>query len=94
MELAQLTKDLDDSKKASFSQQFQSEKKDPGTAVIMAIFLFDRFWLGDTALGVVKYLTLAGCGLWGLIDLFTAKSRCNDYNRRKANELYQALKLS
>jgi RNA polymerase subunit RPABC4/transcription elongation factor Spt4/TM2 domain-containing membrane protein YozV len=90
-ELAQLTKDLDDSKQMIFHQQYQSEKKDPGVAIILALFLFDRFWLGDTALGILKYLTFGACGLWGLIDLFTAKGRCNEYNRRKANELLQAL---
>ena len=93
-ELAHITKDLSDSKKMIFQSQYGSERKDRGTAVILAIFLYDRIWLGDTAMGIIKYLTLGGCGIWSLIDLFTAGSRCDDYNRRKANEIAQALRLS
>jgi TM2 domain-containing membrane protein YozV len=94
LELSQITKDLDDTKKMIFNQQYQSEKKDPGTVVILAIFSFDRFWLGDIGLGILKYMTAGGCGIWWLIDLFTAKSRCDNYNRQKANELLQVIRLS
>lgn len=93
MELAEMTKGLDDSKKMIFNQQYQSEKKDSGTGVILAIFGFDRFWLGDIGLGFLKYLTGGGCGIWWLIDLFTIKGRCDDYNRRKATELLEAMSL-
>lgn len=43
------------------------------TALLLSIFLgglgIDRFYLGYTGLGVVKLLTLGGCGIWALIDL-------------------------
>jgi hypothetical protein len=94
LELSQMTKDLDDTKKMIFNQQYQSEKKDVGTVVILAIFCFDRFWLGDIGMGILKYLTGGGCGIWWLIDLFTAKNRCDNYNRQKAVELLQVIRLS
>jgi hypothetical protein len=91
-ELAQLTKDLTDSQRMIFQSQYGSEKKDRGTGTILAIFLYDRIWLGDIGLGIVKILTLGLCWIWGLIDIFTAGSRCDEYNRRKATEIVSALK--
>ncbi len=90
-ELAQMTKDLDASQRMVFQSQYASDKKDRGTATILAIFLYDRIWLGDIGLGIVKLVTLGLCGIWGLIDLLTAGSRCDEYNRRKAQEILAAL---
>ena len=46
--------------------------KDWLTALLISFFLgglgIDRFYLGYTGIGVVKLLTLGGCGIWALID--------------------------
>ena len=43
------------------------------TAVLLSFFVgyfgIDRFYLGYTALGVLKLITLGLCGIWALIDL-------------------------
>ena len=48
--------------------------KNPITALILSLFLgalgIDRFYLGDTGMGIGKLLTGGGCGIWALIDLF------------------------
>jgi hypothetical protein len=48
--------------------------KDPTTLLIVSILAgtlgIDRFMLGDTGMGIGKLLTLGGCGIWALVDLF------------------------
>jgi TM2 domain-containing membrane protein YozV len=42
-------------------------------ALLLSIFVgglgVDRFYLGYIGLGVLKLLTLGGCGVWHLIDI-------------------------
>lgn len=49
-------------------------------------FGIDRFMLGDTTLGIVKLVTCGGCGIWSLIDIFTASGRTRKYNAQKILE--------
>ena len=47
--------------------------KDWLTTVLISFFVgflgIDRFYLGYTGLGILKLVTLGGCGVWALIDL-------------------------
>ena len=51
----------------------QTSDKDWTTLLILSVLLgglgVDRFYAGHTGLGVLKLLTIGGCGIWALIDI-------------------------
>lgn len=60
----------------------------PTTILLIAIFLgWERFFIDDIGLGVLKILTCQGLGIWWLIDIFTASDRAKDFNYRKLMSL-------
>ena len=72
---------LDDSKWSALSTiQF----KNPTTALILSLFLgvygIDRFYIGDTGLGVGKLLTCGGFGIWAIIDWFFISNATKNKN--------------
>jgi len=93
-ELGQITQGMTDSQKMIFQTQYSSERKDRGTAMILAFIGYDRIWFGDIGLGILKMITAGGCGIWWLVDIFTAGSRCDSYNRDKAKDIAAGVRVS
>lgn len=64
-----------------------AELKSPTTVLLVSIFLgalgIDRFMLGQRVMGLLKLVTGGGCGLWTVIDWFTAGDRTRAYNTRR-----------
>lgn len=65
--------------------------KDPTTALILSLLIgaygIDRFYIGDTGIGVAKLLTCGGLGIWAIIDWFLIM----DSTRQKNLERLMAL---
>lgn len=72
---------LDDSK-ATTLQMMQF--KDPTTVLIISILIgglgIDRFYIGDTGLGIGKLLTCGGLGIWTIIDWFLIMGATREKN--------------
>lgn len=55
------------------SQTQTPERKDWLAAVLISALVgelgIDRFYMGYIGLGILKLITLGGCGIWYLIDL-------------------------
>jgi hypothetical protein len=64
-----------------------SNLKSPTIALILAILtVWDRLYLGEIGMGICKWFTCGGCGIWWLIDIFTAKKRAQQINLNKILE--------
>lgn len=59
--------------------------------VIAAFFGWERFFLEDIGLGVLKVVTCQGMGIWWLVDIFTAKKRTHIYNYQKLQMVFNSI---
>lgn len=58
--------------------------KDPTISLIISLLLgaygIDRFFIGDTGLGIGKLLTCGGLGIWAIIDWFMIMGSTREKN--------------
>lgn len=61
--------------------------KNPTTALLLSIFLgsygVDRFYIGNTGMGVGKLVTCGGVGIWTIIDWFLISNATKEQNYSK-----------
>jgi TM2 domain-containing membrane protein YozV len=81
----QQTQQVPENRRTEFMIAYQSQKKDRTLALVLSLFLghfgVDRFFLGQTGLGVAKLLTFGACGVWTIIDWFLIMGAADEYNR-------------
>jgi TM2 domain-containing membrane protein YozV len=77
---------LDDSKMSAVQMM---QFKDPTTSLIISILIgsfgIDRFYIGDTGLGIAKLLTCGGLYVWTVVDWFLIMGA----TREKNMEMFQ-----
>lgn len=79
---------LDDSKWMLVQTQ---NFKDPTTSLIISLLGgglgIDRFFIGDTGLGVGKLLTCGGLGIWSIVDWFLIMDATREKNIEKLQQV-------
>jgi TM2 domain-containing membrane protein YozV len=80
---------LDDSK---FVMLQAANLKDPVITLVISILGgslgIDRFFIGDTGLGIAKLLTCGGLGVWYIVDLFLIMGRTREVNMQRLQQLF------
>ncbi|HSD06113.1 TM2 domain-containing protein [Flavobacterium sp.] len=66
--------------------------KDPTTSLLISIFAghlgIDRFYIGDTGMGVGKLLTCGGFGIWTIVDWFLIQGATREKNTISFNNTF------
>ena len=64
--------------------------KDPTVALVFSVLVgvlgIDRFYIGDTGLGVLKLITGGGLGVWWLVDMFVISDKTKKNNVKQFQE--------
>ena len=72
--LNQIRQHLEHAQDFNGAQVAIAQMKDPIIVLVISLFVgylgIDRFYLGDTGMGIGKLLTAGGCGIWTIIDWF------------------------
>ena len=72
-------------------QLYALNLKDPTTMTIVSVIVgelgVDRFMVGDIGLGVVKLITLGGCLVWWIVDMFLIGKRTREVNYERLMEV-------
>ncbi len=89
----ELLKDMSQEQRMFFQTEFNSVRKNPTTALLLALFLggfgAHHFYLGKIGLGVLYVLFVWTFipAIVALIECFVIKSRVRKWNEKKASEI-------
>jgi len=93
METLRVMNTLPEHRRHEFRWQYEAQKKDRTAALLLSLFAgnfgADRFYLGQAGLGIAKLLTLGGCGIWWIVDLFLVQASADKQNMELILELKQ-----
>ena len=57
-------------------------------SIFLGQFGIDRFFVGDTMMGVLKLITCGGCGIWTIIDWFLIMGVAKYKNYARFNGIF------
>ncbi|MGG9999492.1 TM2 domain-containing protein [Pseudovibrio ascidiaceicola] len=90
MQLKALRDNIPAEKQADFDVMFAGKEKDPTLALLLSLIIgvlgVDRFYNGQTGLGILKLLTFGGFYIWTIVDWFLIMGAARTKNIQIANE--------
>jgi len=90
--LRQLTANMTDEQRRSFSMIYNGRRRDPQTILLLTLVGFlgiagvQRFYVNDIGMGILYFLTAGLCGIGTIIDLINHKKLALEYNLKQAQE--------
>jgi len=93
LKVSQIASSLPPDKQGIFMMQYRNIRKDPTTALLLALLLGNvgghKFYLGQVGLGMVYLLFCWTCipGIIAFIEAFSIASKVGEYNEQKAAQL-------
>lgn len=91
---------LTEQQRLIFMQQMNSQRKDPTTGLLLALFLgglgAHRFYMGDVGLGILYFVFVWTFipAIVALVECFMMKDRVQRYNDAKAQEIAYNVRLA
>lgn len=98
LELQNLLDSLPPQARKPFLQTYGGRMKDPSVALALSGFLGvfggDRFYIGDTALGILKLISFGGLGIWVIVDMFLIGGKVRAQNIKIARQILKTMSSS
>lgn len=98
LRVTQIAQNIPSGQQGTFMMQYQNVRKDPTTAVLLALLLggvgAHKFYLGQVGLGVV-YILFSWTfipAIVGFIEAFSIAAKVGEYNEQKAIQLASILR--
>lgn len=91
--VAQLMKPMSEEQAEQFARVYRQRRKDPTITLVTTLLGFfviagvQRFYLGQTGMGVLYLLTAGLCFVGTILDTLKHKSLTFEYNREQADEV-------
>ncbi len=91
MDLMAIKEQLDKLSDKQFFMLNSMDFKDPTVSLVLSVLVgglgIDRFYIGDTGLGVLKLLTGGGLGVWWIVDMFVITDKTKKNNIKDFHEV-------
>lgn len=98
--IAQMMASMSDDEAQQFAHVYRARRRDPSTMLVLtlvglfAIGGLQRFYIGQTGMGILYLLTGGLCAIGTILDAINHQSLAADYNLRQAQEVAAQVRMA